>query len=64
MKKVTAFCRIIAVPNMWFNLAAAQGDEDASKGRELTVSDMTSDQLAEAQEMSRRCLAQNYKNCE
>ena len=48
---------------MWFNLAAAQGHEGAPKMRELTISDMTPEQLAEAQEMSAQCLANNYKNC-
>ena len=48
---------------MWINLAAAQGDELAQMNRDTMANDTTSEQLAEAQKMSRRCLAQNYKNC-
>ena len=48
---------------MWFNLAAAQGYEDARKNRDFAARRMTPEQIAEAQEMSSQCLANNYKNC-
>ena len=48
---------------MWFNLAAAQGDEDAKENRDKAAKRITSTQRSEAQEMSRRCLERNYKNC-
>ena len=49
---------------MWFNLAAAQGYEEARTLRDwLANRIMTPAQTNEAQEMSRKCLAQNYKNC-
>ena len=48
---------------MWFNLAAAQGSEKASENRNILADIMTPARLAEAQEMSRRCLEQNYKDC-
>jgi hypothetical protein len=38
---------------MWWNLAAAQGNEDARKNRDLAARRMTPDQLAEAQRMAR-----------
>ena len=48
---------------MWFNLAAAQGNENSSKGRDIVANRMPPAQRAEAQAMSRRCFAQNYKGC-
>ena len=48
---------------MWLNLAAAEGHEDASKGCDMVANCMTPEQIAEAQEMAEKCLAQNYKNC-
>jgi hypothetical protein len=41
---------------MWFNLAAAQGDEVAQDGKDLIEEDMTREQIAEAQRMSREWL--------
>ncbi len=35
--------------HMWFNLAAAQGDEDAAKHRDKLAEKMTPGQVAEAQ---------------
>ena len=38
----------------WYNLAAAQGDTDAIKNRDIIVADsMTPEQIAEAQQLSR-----------
>ncbi len=39
--------------HMWFNLAAAQGVEAAVKNRDVTASEMTPDQLTEAQRLAR-----------
>lgn len=39
--------------HMWFNLAAAQGDEDGKKGRDRAAGKMTLQQIAEAQELAR-----------
>src|ERR1035437_373053 len=36
----------------WWNLAAAQGNEDAKKGRNIIASEMTPEQIAEAQRRS------------
>jgi hypothetical protein len=38
---------------MWFNLAAAQGNESAKKNRDIAASHMTRDQLAQAQRLAR-----------
>ncbi len=39
--------------HMWLNLAAAQGDDDAKKARDLLASKMTPEQIAEAQQLAR-----------
>ena len=39
--------------HMWLNLAAAQGDDDAKKARDLLASKMTPEQIAEAQRLAR-----------
>jgi uncharacterized protein len=41
------------VAHMWLNLAAAQGDGDASKERDHLAQYMTPDQIAEAQRLAR-----------
>ena len=48
---------------MWWNLAAANGIENASKNKGIIAKRMTSSQIAEAQKLSRDCLKNNYKNC-
>ena len=37
---------------MWFNLAAAQGDEDGAKWRDKVADKMTPGQVAEAQRLA------------
>ena len=44
---------------MWLNLSAAQGQENAQAAQELTVQNMTREQIAEAQRMSREWLEAN-----
>ena len=39
--------------HMWFNLAAAQGNEDGKKNRDIVAKRMTSEQIAEAQKLAR-----------
>ena len=54
---------------MWLNVAAAQSEQGrfakryAIEQRSLVVQRMTPSQLEKAQELSRKCLAQNYKSC-
>ena len=50
--------------HMWSNLAAAQGNESAKENRGILANHMTADQIAEAQKLSRECLAKEYKGCE
>ena len=49
--------------HMWFNLAAAKGDANAVKNRDIAASKMTPQQMAEAQKLARECQARNYKGC-
>ena len=39
--------------HMWFNLAAAQGNENGKKGRDLVAQMMTPQKIAQAQELAR-----------
>jgi len=45
--------------HMWFNLAAAQGHESAKQGHDRTASQMTVNQIAEAQRMVREWMAKH-----
>ena len=49
--------------HMWFNIAAASGYENALKARDLHASLMTSNQIAEAQQHARDCMARGLKGC-
>ena len=46
---------------MWFNLAAAQGDEDAAKHRDKLAEKMTPGQVAEAQRLASRWTEKHRK---
>ena len=37
----------------WYNVASANGNENASKNREIVAKTMTPEQIAEAQKLSR-----------
>ena len=50
--------------HMWFNIAASLGDkDDAPKNRDEVERDMTSAQIAEAQNLASECARMNYKGC-
>jgi TPR repeat protein len=48
---------------MWVNISAANGNSNGSSAREIVAEDMTSEQIAEAQRLSRECVKKEYKNC-
>jgi hypothetical protein len=50
--------------HMWFNLAAVSGDEIIVKNRDIISTQMTTQQIAEAQKLARECQARNFKNCD
>ncbi len=47
--------------HIWFSIAAAQGDEKAKRSQALTASEMTPDQIAEAQRMAREWMAKHQQ---
>ena len=53
---------------MWFNLAAsalnASDAEAGIKNRAIAASEMTASQIAQGQELSRRCSRQEFKRCD
>ena len=50
--------------HMWLNIAAAQGDPDAARMRDIVSKGMTAQQLTEAQAMALKCATSNYKQCD
>ena len=48
---------------MWYNLAADDEYSFSKEERDKLAKRMTSEQIAEAQAMSSRCFARNYKDC-
>jgi TPR repeat protein len=49
--------------HMWANIAASQGHKLAVKNRDIIAKQMTSTQIAAAQNLARECMAKNYKGC-
>jgi TPR repeat protein len=49
---------------MWFTLAAAQGNAAAVANQEMLQSMMLPAQIAQAQDMARRCGEAKYQNCD
>ena len=50
--------------HMWVNLSAAQGIETARELREAAASEMTPEQITQAQAMARQCLESDYSDCD
>ena len=46
---------------MWWNQAAAQGTEEAKRNKGILSKQMTKEQIAEAQKLSREWLAKRQK---
>ncbi|MDJ0514140.1 MAG: tetratricopeptide repeat protein [Methyloceanibacter sp.] len=49
---------------VWFSVAAANGSDEATLETQSVVKRLTSSQLAEAQQRSKRCMASGYEDCE
>ena len=47
--------------HMWFDLAAEQGSKKAQKNRDTAASQMTPDQIAEAQRLAREWMAKHQQ---
>jgi hypothetical protein len=48
---------------MWWDIAATQGNEDAKRKSGIIEEQMTSADVSKAQELARKCVAKDYKNC-
>jgi TPR repeat protein len=50
--------------HMWFNISAIERTlPDAAKYRDLVAKQMTAAQIAKAQELATKCVAQRFRNC-
>lgn len=52
-----------AYAHMWVNIAASFGSEKAKDFRDSLSQEMTTNELAFAQQLARECVAKKYKNC-
>jgi len=50
--------------HMWFNIAAANGDREAVKVRDIAVDELSSSGIVKAQKRAKRCMASGYKECD
>ena len=48
---------------MWWNIAASHGYDNARTNREIVERQMSQSAIAEAQRLSRECIAKDYKDC-
>ena len=48
---------------MWFDLAAALGNENAKGARDQAAQDLSPAQIAEAQRLATQCQARDYQGC-
>jgi hypothetical protein len=49
---------------MWINLAADGGAEGAASNRDYLASQMTPQQISDAQQLAKKCRASNFKDCD
>ena len=49
--------------HMWFNIAGANGDEDARENRDNLERDMTRAEISRATELARACMTSDYQDC-
>ena len=49
--------------HMWLNIAASNGSKTAAENRDIVAKNMTLSQLEKAQDLARKCVAENYKDC-
>ena len=50
--------------HMWFNIAAANGNAKAAKGRDFIAKELSSADIVEAQKRAKRCMSSGYKDCD
>ena len=50
--------------HMWFNIAAVKGDAEAVTNRDIAAGKLSSADIVKAQQMAKRCMASDYKDCD
>ncbi len=50
--------------HMWYNLASANGQENAGEARDVLAEKMTPQDVAEAQRLARICIESDYQKCD
>jgi hypothetical protein len=48
---------------MWYNIASANGNEKSAKWRDEIASNMTPEDISQAQAMAIECMNSGYENC-
>ena len=49
--------------HMWWNIAAANGDDDAREARDDIAKEMTAARIEKAEQLARECIRNEYKGC-
>ena len=49
--------------HMWFNIAGANGNEQAREYRDQVEQDMSRAEISRATELARACMASDYQDC-
>ena len=49
--------------HMWYNIGAANGNENGGTNRDRIAKEMTPAAIEKAQAMARECMSSNYKKC-
>ena len=61
--KLDIFLQENVLAHMWYNLGAANGDDQGGKNREIIAKRMTSEAIEKAQAMARKCMNSDYQDC-
>ena len=50
--------------HVWYSMAKTSGNESGKKNLRILKTEMTKDQIAQAQELATKCYESNYKDCD
>ena len=50
--------------HVWYSMAKTSGNEKAKKNLRILKTEMTKDQIAQAQELAAKCYESEYKGCD
>ena len=54
----------LTIAHMWWNIASAIGNEKSRTNLNIIETQMSREQIAEATERAKVCMASNYKDCD